>query len=165
MSDSSHQFNKLVDDEYAGLFAASLMIVTDRSVAEEIVQDALEKTYLRWKKIRKYDRPGAWVRRIVINASLSHTRRRRVEHSALDRLVNDMAPSSGEFNTTRLVLWNEVANLPDQQAMVVAMRYGSDMSVDDIAQELELSDAAVKSLLYRARNSLRENAVVKEIAQ
>lgn len=165
VSDSNDQFNELVQVEYPGLFAASNIIVMDHSIAEEIVQDALEKTYLRWKKIQRYDRPGAWVRRIVINASLSHIRRRRVERAHLTQLEQFFETSTRESDLTHFVLWSEVANLPDQQATAVAMHYGADMAIDDIAIELQLSDAAVKSLLYRARNSLRENAVVQEIAQ
>lgn len=137
----------------------------DHSIAEEIVQDALEKTYLKWKKIRSYDRPGAWVRRIVINASLSHIRRRHVERTHLAQLEQQFEFATKDTDLTHFVLWSEVANLPDQQATAVALHYGADMAIDDIAVELKLSGTAVKSLLYRARNSLRDNAVIQEIAQ
>ena len=57
----------------------------NRSTAEEIVQDVLERTYRRWSRVDTYDRPGAWVRRAVLNQSISVAGGARNERSALDR--------------------------------------------------------------------------------
>ena len=85
-STADERFVALVEREHRGLTAASALIVGNRSMAEEIVQDVLERTYRRWKHVDTYDRPGAWVRRAVVNQSISVARRATTERSALDRL-------------------------------------------------------------------------------
>jgi DNA-directed RNA polymerase specialized sigma24 family protein len=73
-STADERFVALVEREHRGLTAASALIVGDRSTAEEIVQDVLERTYRRWKQVDTYDLPGAWVRRAVVNQSISVAR-------------------------------------------------------------------------------------------
>ena len=68
-------FADLVEAESRGLVAAATAIVGDAHRAEEIVQEAFERCFRRWKRVSKLDRPGAWVRRVVINEAISVHRR------------------------------------------------------------------------------------------
>lgn len=158
---TEHRFAELVADEHRGLIAAAVMIVGDSARAEEIVQEAFVSAYERWAHVATMDRPGAWVRRVVLNRAISEARRRGVERRALRRVMSwrqqreQSAPdhSNGE-------LWRAVALLPANQATALALHYGADLSVETVACEMELSTSAVKTLLYRARNTLREDPVV-----
>jgi RNA polymerase sigma-70 factor (ECF subfamily) len=152
----------LVEREHQGLTAASVMVVGDRAVAEEIVQDVLERTYRRWSSVDGYERPGAWVRRAVLNQSISVARRARSERSALDRL-RGRRPAPCEPPEPLSEIWSAVRDLPEPQARAVALHYGADLSVATIAIEMDLSESAVKSLLHRARTSLRRHDTVEEM--
>ncbi len=159
-------FDDLVAVEHKGLIAAATMIVGDPRRSEEIVQNAFERTWKRWPEVSKLDRPGAWVRRVVINEAISVTRRRGSERKALRRLMSrrrdhQSAPGS---EPDRDGLWEAVGGLPENQAKVVALHYGADQSIEGIASEMELSSSAVKALLYRARTTLRSIDAVAQMA-
>src|SRR4051812_30086333 len=79
-------FAEFVETESRGLVAAVYAIVGDRHRAEEIVQDAFERCFRRWRRVSRLDRPGAWARRVAINAAISSTRRSSSEHRAVQRL-------------------------------------------------------------------------------
>ena len=161
---ADERFVALVEREHRGLTAASVMIVGDHAVAEEIVQDALERTYRRWSTVDTYDRPGAWVRRAVLHQSISVARRSKSERNALDRLRRRRSPS-GEPPDPLREIWSAVRELPVNQATAVALHYGADLSIATVAEEMDLSESAVKTLLHRARNTLRTHDVVEEITK
>lgn len=155
-------FRAFVERESLGLLAASAAIVGSRASAEEIVQDCLERTFLRWTRISSTEKPGAWVRKMVVNQSISAVRRRGTEHRALDKAGTLAVASAGRSasNSDDIVLrddplWAAVRALPDDQATAVALRYAADYSLSDVAAALGVSESAANSLLFRARTSLR----------
>jgi len=155
-------FLALVEREHRGLTAAAVMIVGDRATAEEIVQDAFERTYARWAKVSRMDRPGAWVRRAVLNQSISTARRSTAERRALDRLRRRREVTV-EAPTASTEIWGVVRRLPEQQCTAVALHYGADLSIAAVATEMGLTEPAVKTLLHRARAALRERWMAEEV--
>src|SRR5690606_34576339 len=79
-------FAELVEAESRGLVAAVTAIVGDRHRAEEIVQETFERCFVRWRRVSRMDRPGAWARRVAINEAISVTRRRSTERRSVERL-------------------------------------------------------------------------------
>jgi RNA polymerase sigma factor (sigma-70 family) len=156
--DTTTDFEELVETESRGLIAAVYTIVGDLHRSEEIVQEAFERVFRRWRRVSRLDRPGAWVRRVAVNEAISMTRRRAVEQRALASL-DGLSDRRGAPDPLAALddegVWAEVRRLPAEQAAVVALRYGADLGIDDIAETLHLSAAAVKSLLHRARATLR----------
>jgi RNA polymerase sigma factor (sigma-70 family) len=158
-----------VDTESRNLVAAVTAIVGDRHRAEEIVQDAFERCYRRWGRVSKLDRPGAWARRVAINEAISVTRRRATEQRAVQRLgTMNTAAGAGPDPLAALDdegVWAAVRALPREQAAAIALRYGADLGVDEIADTLGASVAAVKSLLHRGRAALRSSPSVQSYAE
>lgn len=154
-------FRAFVERESVGLVAASTAIVGSRATAEEIVQDCLERTFVRWGHISSTDRPGAWVRKMVVNQSISTLRRRGTERKALDKVgaLAGAGRSGTETNDDIVVrdeyLWATVRALPDDQATAIALRYAADCPLPDVAAALGVSESAANSLLFRARANLR----------
>lgn len=162
-------FAQLVATESRGLVAAVTAIVGDRHQAEEIVQDAFERCYRRWRKVSKLDRPGAWVRRVAINAAISSGRRTTSERRAVDRLGARAGTEAGTGPDPLDALadagiWAEVRALPKDQASAIALRYGADLSVDEVAETLQVTVAAAKSLLHRGRAALRDAPALQTYA-
>lgn len=161
-------FEELVETESRGLIAAVYTIVGDQHRSEEIVQEALERGYRRWRRVSRLDRPGAWVRRVAINEAISTTRRRATEQRALARL-DGLADRDGTTDPLAALddegIWAEVRRLPRDQAAVVALRYGADLGIDDIAETLHLTASSVKSLLHRARTALRGSPELQSYAE
>ena len=140
--------------EYRKVVALAYALSGSRSGVEDLAQDAFMAAYREWDRIGRYSDPGAWVRRVVANRSVSAWRRRMAELRALTRLggasrvqPTGLEPAAGE-------LWATVRRLPKRQAQVVALHYLEDRSVEDIATVLECSTGSVKQHLFRARRTL-----------
>lgn len=161
-------FARLVETESRGLVAAVTAIVGDAHRAEEIVQDAFERAYRRWRRVSRLDRPGAWVRRVAINEAISSTRRRTSERRATVRLESLAGVPPAQVDPIQALedeaVWAAVRALPRDQAVVIALRYGADLGIDEIAETIESTAPAVKSLLHRARAALRESAALEPFA-
>ena len=159
-------FAELVESESRGLVAAATAIVGDRHRAEEIVQVAFERCYRRWGRVSKLDRPGAWARRVAINEAISVARRTTNEQRAVQR-VGAMAASTASAAADPLAalddegIWAAVRALPREQAAAIALRYGADLGIEDIAETLGVTVPAVKSLLHRGRATLRSSPTVQ----
>ncbi len=154
---SDEDFAILMQDQWAPVLAVSVALVGRGGAAEELTQEAFFAAHRQWDHVGGLDRPGAWVRRVVINRSLSHLRRRRVElrvMGALGRMPrHDEAPIDGA--TPDEALWDEVRRLPARQAQCVVLRHVDGMDAAEIAELLGCSAATVRVHLHRGLHTLR----------
>lgn len=122
-------------------------ITLDRSVAEEVVQDAFAGLHRRAATI---DRPEAYLQRSVVNLSVKVLRRRRVA----DRQHLDPPPLTHlpELDDT----WSAVVQLPPRQRAVVALRFWEELSEGEMAEVLGWPAGTIKSTLHRALRRLKE---------
>ena len=154
------------DDEVASLFRAhyapmcrlAYVILGDRELAEEIVMEALLKTFSGWGRLRDPGRSGAYLRRAVVNLCRSRLRRRALEarvNAAVHRGDESRpSPGSHEARETRLAVWDAVRSLPERQRMCVVLRYFEDLPEAEIADVMACSTGTVKSQLSKARARL-----------
>jgi len=158
-------FDALYRDEWSGLVALGWSLTGSWARAEELTQDAFADAYRRWDEVGGLDRPGAWVRRALINRTASDHRRRGVESRGLARWSSRSASEddgasadrTGEQATDRVgdpEFWAAVRSLPARQAECVALHYLEDRSVADIALVLGCKEATVKVHLHRGRTAL-----------
>ena len=149
MSDS---FDALYTREAPRLVALSLSLTGNREAARDVAQEALLRAYREWGRVSLMDRPGAWVRRVAINLATDAHRRLQRERTAVSRLAAQPAAVFDEPDIDRF--WAVVRDLPDRQRVVVALRYADDMSVEDIASVLDITEGTVTKTLFMARRSL-----------
>lgn len=126
------------------------LLVGSHHVAEEIVQDSFAAVDQRWESI---DRPGAYLRTVVVNGCRAVLRRRELERR------HDGAGAVEEVDhlPTRLVeLRDALDRLSDRQRVVVVLRYFVDLPDAEIAEALRCRPATVRSLARRALAKLRE---------
>ncbi|HEY1739444.1 MAG TPA: sigma-70 family RNA polymerase sigma factor, partial [Acidimicrobiia bacterium] len=147
-------FDALYRREYPQLVGLAYALCGRRDVAEEIVQDAMVKTLARWSKVREYERPGAFVRRIVLHDTTSALRRRSAEMRALARLGERRSDAAG-IDPDVDEFWRLVRALPTRQAQVVALFYGDDQPTAEIALLLGVAEGTVRATLAQARGALR----------
>lgn len=130
-------------------------VCRDDARAEDVLQEALVKLYLAWPRVRGTGREEAYARRIIVNADLDQ--RRRPWHrrrSALPVETLDRAGTGGRSDD-RLVLVTELRRLPSMQRRTVVLRYWLDLSVEETARELSISEGTVKSHASRGLAALR----------
>ncbi|MCU1497871.1 MAG: putative polymerase subfamily sigma factor [Acidimicrobiales bacterium] len=158
-------FDALYRDEWHGLLALGWSLTGSWSAAEELVQDAFLDGYRRWDEVGRLDRPGAWVRRAVVNRAASHHRHQAVARRGLvvlgsrstteaDSAATDRTADRAAEHVGDPVFWAAVRSLPRRQAEAVTLHYLEDRSVAEIAEILGCRPATVKVHLHRGRQAL-----------
>src|SRR5262245_36790978 len=122
----------------------------DLAQAQDVVQEAYVRAWERWRRLSGYDDAEAWLRLVVSRLVFDWWRHLRVRRTtALAR----PAPAAPPSEDTVLVV-AALKKLPDRQRQALALHYLLDVSVAQIATELEVSEGTVKSWLSRGRASL-----------
>lgn len=147
-------FEDFYGREYLAVVGLAYALSGSRWGAEDLAQEAFMAAHRDWDRIGLYDKPGAWVRRVVANLSVSAFRRRAAEAKALARVpfgreasLPDLADADPEF-------WAAIRSLPRRQAQVAALFYLEDRSVADIAEILDVTLGTVKRHLHDGRQTL-----------
>ncbi len=155
MSTHDEEFEQFFLDNYAAVLHILALTTGDRERATDAAQEAFIKAYSKWSKIRRYDSPVAWVRRVAINASHDSFRkdRRRRRREQATPLASD-APQSDRYASDEAAT-QLLRELPDRQREVATLFYVDDRSVVEIAAILGLNEGTVKSHLSSARDHLR----------
>ena len=152
---SGLDFDTFYAQEYRPVVNLGYVLLGSRAAAEDLAQEAFLAAYRRWAVISEYEQPGAWVRRVVANRSVSVIRRRVVEFKGLRRLIG-WIDSGPEIPAGSEEVWRAVRTLPKRQAQVVALYYLEDLPLLRVAEVLEVSIETVRTHLKRARRTLSE---------
>ncbi|KUL69706.1 MULTISPECIES: SigE family RNA polymerase sigma factor [unclassified Streptomyces] len=153
-------------DEYARFAAARaghlyrsacLLTAGDTHLAEDLVQEALGRIYVRWGRISRVDNPAAYAQTVLTRVFLAHQRRRSSTERATDTIPDRAAADGGHGDLPlRLTLLQALARLPTKDRAVVVLRYWEDRSVEETADVMNASSAAVRTRCTRALGRLRE---------
>lgn len=126
------------------------LMVGSVAMAEEIVQDAFVQVSGRWNSL---DRPGAYLRRCVVNGCGQVLRRRSLE----ERYANlDVEEPPIELPSHLLELRDALDQLSERQRLVIVLRYFVDLPDAEIADALDARPSTVRSLARRALAALRK---------
>ena len=114
-------------DDYVRLRGARLvrlarLLIKDRHLAEDLVQEVLGKAFVRWKKIAATDDPDMYVRRMLVNANISWWRRRsssEVATGTISDRPDDADPM--ERAAGRDAAWRLIADLPPKQRATIVL--------------------------------------------
>jgi RNA polymerase sigma-70 factor (sigma-E family) len=150
--DAPASFDDYVRARHQALLRFAHMLCGDAHLAADLVQDALERTGLRWRRLRDQEDPEGYVRRIIVNRYLNRWRRLRRE-----RLVAEVPDRPDPLPSGRSddAVWQLLATLPRQQRAVLVLRFYEDMTEAAIAELLGCSLGTVKSNSSRALAKLR----------
>ncbi len=147
---SDADFEIFVASRLPRLLKLGRALAGDEHRGADLVQDALERTLMNWSKV---DDPDAYVRRAMVNRSVSVWRKLRHERPLPER---DDAGSQGRLDRPHdHELFAAVRQLPPRQRAVIALRYYEDLSEVRTAEVLGCSVGTVKSQASRAMDKLR----------
>jgi len=137
----------------------AFLLTGDAQLAEDLVQDCFVKLAGR---VLPVSDPGAYLRRMVVNASHSHHRKLRVrrerarDEAGVVGADTDHSPDGTDGRAERDRLLSALAGLPERQRAAVVLRHWMDLSEEQCATELGCSVGTVKSLASRGRAALRQ---------
>lgn len=152
--------------EYRPVVGLVVALGGDTASAEDVAQEAFLTARRQWEKVGRLDKPGAWVRKVVANKSISLWRRRGAEDRALAKMnrsgASGPAADDPEFSAETVEVWQAVRALPKRQAVALAMTYLEDSPLDEVAEVLGCSSGTVKTHLRRGRASVAKRLGVSE---
>ncbi|HEU0131332.1 MAG TPA: SigE family RNA polymerase sigma factor [Mycobacteriales bacterium] len=157
---SAAAFDELVRAASPRLLRTCYLLTGDAGLAEDLLQTALAKTYLKWDKVRDRGAGEAYVRAVAVNTATKWWRRKwrgEVSTEVLpDRAGTDPYAAADE----RAVLRRALLSLPPAQRAVVVLRFFDDLGEQEVADVLGVGVGTVKSRTSRALAKLRTDPVV-----
>jgi RNA polymerase sigma factor (sigma-70 family) len=146
-----------VDDSFEVFFTSQMLpavrlaflLIGRSDLAEEIAQEAFASVYRRWEEI---EQPKAYLRVAVVNLCRSHQRRAILER----RARRSFAPPLLSEEPDRSI-WEDVRRLRARDREVIVLRFYEDLTLEQIADALELPLNTVKTRLRRALERLRRS--------
>jgi RNA polymerase sigma-70 factor (sigma-E family) len=146
LSDSGQPFEEFFAEVWPWAFRLASFLTQDTGAGEDIAQDALAAMSQRWETT---DRPAAYLRTSIVNASMNWHRHGRTMREKLPLVAGS---DRVEFHADELA--DAIAHLPVRQRAVIILRYHADLSESEIATALGCRRGTVKSLASRALRAL-----------
>ena len=152
------EFERLYAAEAAGLFSFLAYRTGDRALAEDLLAEAFERALrARGRFDRRRASAKTWLYAIALNCLRDHARRTGAEARALERAGTpgeEVDPLAGV--EARDELGRALAVLTGEEREAIALRFGADMTVPEIAKVLGEPLTTVEGRVYRALRKLRE---------
>jgi RNA polymerase sigma-70 factor (sigma-E family) len=137
------------------LLRTAVLLTGDHQRAEDLVQEALVKVALRWRKLRD-GRPEAYARQVIVRDNISWWRKHRRE-IVVETPVQAPVDMS-DATERRLVVDRALAALTPRQRAVVVLRFYEDLTEQATADVLGIALGTVKSQSHLALRRLAEAA-------
>jgi RNA polymerase sigma factor (sigma-70 family) len=149
------EFERLYEAEAAGLFAFLAYRTGDRALSEDLLADAFERA-LRGRYDKRRGSARTWLYSIALNALRDHVRKAAAEGRAYAKV--EIATGGDPFAGIehRDELSRALARLSGEEREAIALRFGSGLTVPEIAKLLGEPLTTVEGRVYRALRKLRE---------
>jgi RNA polymerase sigma-70 factor, ECF subfamily len=156
-------FSDIVDQYSTLMMRTASMIVGDRDIAEDVVQDALIQAWHHLPNLRKAGALRPWLMRIVVNQCISFKRRlarsTAFMRQALSEQETDLIAQVADDYKGRMErdwdLARAIETLPTKQRVVIVLHYYNAMTLPEMAQTLNTSENTLKKRIQAALTSLR----------
>jgi RNA polymerase sigma-70 factor (ECF subfamily) len=151
----------LVEQHRSVLFGTAYLMIRDRGLAEDVVQEALIQI---WKHLPSFHLKSSiktWMVRIVINEVKQRFRKKTLPVVSLEEAIE--APSERDEVESILIrdeerqgLRQAIVKLPSEQREAIVLRYFSNLSVPEIVATTNQPEGTIKSRISRALERLNE---------
>lgn len=166
-------FGEIVDQYSPLMLRTAMMIVGDRDIAEDIVQDALIQVWYHLSDLREASALRPWLMRIVVNQCISFKRRlarsaafiRQALSEQETDLMAQVADDSKGHMERAWDLARAIESLPVKQRVVIALHYYNGMTLPEMAQTLQTSENTLKKRIQAALINLRRILHTPEIEE
>jgi len=148
------------------VFSTAARLLGNEAQAQDVAQEVLLKADENFEQLRTSATKGGWLKTVTTNLSLNHLSRYRrrwrlfsesrreeptEEESQLDLAVADGALDGIAAEERRLLVEQALRRLPEHQRVPLVLYHFEELSYEDIARQLRISLAKVRSDILRAR--------------
>jgi RNA polymerase sigma-70 factor (ECF subfamily) len=157
-------FAELVETNQDRLFASMLQVTGSPDEAEEVVQEAFIRAFIKLDSFQQNSQFFTWLYRIAFNSALTRRRRKRArisldqhrEATGMEVVSDGEAVDEPMLRHERITMVRQAMDtLTDEHRGILVLREMEEHSYESIAEILEISIGTVRSRLSRARNQLR----------
>jgi RNA polymerase sigma-70 factor, ECF subfamily len=154
----SEDFEAFYQASYGRILATIAALLGSRPEAEDVTQEAFARALARWSRLRGYDLPEAWVRKVAVRIATDSGRRLRRAAATAARLAAQPPAPSREPGDELMhsPLGSALLELPLRERQVLVLYYLADLPVEAIAAEPGLPAGTVKTRLAAGRRHLEE---------
>lgn len=164
--DDERAFGELVSRYESKVYSLALKMLRNPEDAEDVLQDTFLRAYRGIKSFKGNSTFSTWIYRITANSALMRLRKRQLPTVSIDDAdereapinIADWAPGPVEQmlnQETQAAMTEAIDALPPEFRQVFVLRDIEELSNSEVAEILDLSVAAVKSRLHRARLKVR----------
>lgn len=154
-------FDRLYGEHAQRLFAFLVYRTGDRGLAEDLLADTFEAAF---RGRRSFDRrrgsERTWLTTIALNCLRDHARHRAAEARAYERATAAGSADDDEGGTgaiaDRDLVMRGLSMLSDEEREAIALRFGADLSLKQIATALGEPETTIEGRVYRALRKLRD---------
>jgi RNA polymerase sigma-70 factor, ECF subfamily len=151
-------FEEFYQASYGRTVALVAAITGSRHEAEDVAQEAYARALARWSRLRGFDLPEAWVRKVALRIAIDSQRGLRRNLAVAVRLAAQRRPAGPELadDLKYTPLGVALLGLPLHERQVIVLHYVADLPVNVIADECGLPVGTVKTRLVVARRHLEQ---------
>ena len=151
------EFGRFVAARGRALCRTAYLLTGDWRVGEDLVQEALTRTYLRRPRLRSADSLEPYARKVLVSLFLSSRRRFWTRELPFASVPDQVTTRLLDAAEDRRGLWPALTALSAPQRAVLVLRYFEDLTEADIAAVLGCSPGAVKTHAARGLGRLRKS--------
>ncbi|WP_245573843.1 SigE family RNA polymerase sigma factor [Amycolatopsis nigrescens] len=157
-SEDEQRYTEYVTARLPALHRIAYLLCGDPHRADDIVQAAITRLYVHWRKAAAADNLDAYVRTIVVRTFLNEQRRgwaARVRLTGRPDQTPLPAAPPGPDREAKAVLHAALARVPPRQRAALVLRFLCDLPIAEVARQLGCSQGNVKSLTSNGLGALR----------
>lgn len=152
--DGEESFESFVRAHEASMFGQAYLLCGQHEEAQDLVQEAFARAWHNWSRVESYDDPRAWVRRVLHNLAVSRWRHLRHPAAAGGGTTHVPAVGAAEPDAGHVDVAAALARLPARQRMALVLYAIDDLTVPEVAAEMNVPQGTVRAWLSRARTTL-----------
>jgi RNA polymerase sigma-70 factor (sigma-E family) len=150
-------FAEFVAARSTALHRTAYLLVGDRGLAQDLLQEALTKTYVAWPRLRDPSKAEAYTRKAITTTAITWFRRRSWDERPTDSVPERTGGDHVDALATRDLLWDALQALPPRQRAAIVLRFYEDLSEARTAEVLACAPGTVKSQVSAGLRKLRDH--------
>jgi RNA polymerase sigma-70 factor (sigma-E family) len=149
-------FADFVAGRSGALHRAAYLMVGDVGLAQDLVQEALTKTYVAWPRLREQSNAEAYTRKVITNTAITWFRRKGWDNERATEVLPE-TPADGHADqvAARTALMQALLQLPPRQRAAIVLRYYDDLTEAQTAAAMDCAVGTVKSQVSAGLTKLR----------